>query len=219
MTSFGTAAPATERALGFDCNVPLTSAQIAAFATAGFTWVARYLSRGEEASHDLQPAEVMALHAHHLAVVPVQHVAVPPWSPSEALGRVLGEEAAHNASGIGCPPGVVLWLDLEGVSVRSEPHDVIAFCNIWVSEVMAAGFDAGLYVGAGCGLTSSQLYRSLTVRRYWKSLSRSSPAVDVRGFQIVQSFGATLAGVEYDRDVIVKDHLSDLPVWWAPTGE
>lgn len=215
MEPFGTARLATEGAVGFDCAATLHSGAIAAFAAAGFTFACRYVSRGEESSRDLQASEVAALHAHGLAVVVVQHVAVAPWTPSADLGLTLGHEAAADAVGIGCPAGVVLWADLEGVAASVKPSEILGFCNSWCSAVEAKGYESGIYVGANCGLNATELYRLLTVRRYWKSLSRAAPSVDVRGFQIIQKFGGTLAGIDYDRDTIAKDGLGSLPVWWA----
>lgn len=215
MEPFGSARAATDGALGFDCDAPLTAVQMMAFASAGYHWVARYLSRGEEAASDLAAVEVHGIHAVGMAVVPVQHVAVAGWYASAALGRTLGEWARQNAASIGCPAGVTLWLDLEGVAFRCPASDIIAFCNAWTAEVQPGGYGTGLYVGASCGLTSAQLYHALSVRRYWRSLSRSSPDVDVRGFQISQSAGGTLSGVVFDRDVVSKDAFGDLPIWWV----
>lgn len=216
MEAFGTAKTATVGALGFDCDVVLTPVEAMAFAEAKFTWVARYLSRGSEATHDLQAVEVRAIHTVGMAVAPVQHVAPAGWTASPGLGLVLGQEAAHNAAGIGCPPTVTLWLDLEGVAPSCPASAVIGFCNAWTTAVEGAGYGSGLYVGANCGLTGSQLYRDLSVRAYWRSLSRSAPVVERRGFQIVQSFGGILAGVSYDRDVVARDALGDVPIMWGP---
>lgn len=216
MEPFGTAKTATVGALGFDCDVPLSPTDVMAFANAGFTWCARYLSRGEESARDLQAVEVRAIHTVGMAVALVQHVAPAGWTASPGLGSVLGQEAAHNAAGIGCPPGVVLWLDLEGVSSSCPASAVVGFCNAWTTAAEGAGYGTGLYVGANCGLTGSQLYRDLSVRAYWRSLSRSAPVVERRGFQIVQSFGGVLNDVSYDRDVMARDALGGVPTWWAP---
>jgi hypothetical protein len=216
MEPFGAARTAIDKSIGFDCDIVLTAVSAMEFAAAGFTWAGRYLSRGEETSSDLEAIEVQALHTCGISVIPVQHVAVPPWEASVDLGQVLGAEAKDNAALIGCPAGVTLWLDLEGLAPSCPASAIIGFCNAWTAQVEAAGYSAGLYVGIGCGLTSSQLYRDLAVTRYWKSLSPSAPTVDVRGFQIVQSAGSILAEIGYDRDVIVKDALGDLPAVWAP---
>lgn len=216
MNPFGLARVATDGALGFDCDTPLTAVQAMAFANAGYRWCARYLSRGEEAASDLEAVEVHAIHAVGIAVVPVQHVAVAGWYASAALGRTLGEWARQNAAQIGCPAGVTLWLDLEGVAPRCPASDIIAFCNAWTAEVQPGGHGTGLYVGASCGLTSAQLYHALSTKRYWRSLSHSTPDVDVRGYQIHQNSGGMLSGVAFDRDVITKDALGSLPVLWAP---
>jgi hypothetical protein len=215
MQAFGFAREAVDGALGFDTAAHLSAAQAKAFAAAGFTWAARYISRGEESARDLQPAEVHALFDAGLALVVVQHVALSPWHPSEDLGRVLGDEARQDARTIGCPSGVALWLDLEGVAASCPTAEVVAFCNAWSAEVALGDYPAGVYVGANCGINGTDLYRKLSLKRYWRSMSRSSPIVDVRGFQIVQSFGSSLDGIEYDRDVIRRDALGDLPVWWA----
>lgn len=217
MEPFGTARTATDKAIGFDTDAALTAVSAMAFAAAGFTFAARYLSRGEESARDLQALEVRALHACGIALVPVQHVAPPFWHPSPALGEVLGREAAENAAEIGCPQGATIWVDLEGVASDCTAVDIAGFCNHWTAAVRKAAYDAGVYVGVPSGLNSSQLYRLLSVQKYWRSLSGSTPAVDVRGYQIFQSFGGTLAGIDYDKDVIKKDALGGLPVWWAPT--
>jgi hypothetical protein len=216
MTPFGAARTAIDKSLGFDCDQPLTAVSAMEFAAVGFTWAGRYLSRGEETSADLEAIEVRALHTCGISVVPVQHVAVPPWEASVDLGQVLGAEAKDNAALIGCPSGVTLWLDLEGVAPSCPASAIVGFCNAWTAQVEDAGYSAGLYVGVGCGLNGSQLYRDLAVAKYWRSLSGSAPSVDVRGFQIVQTAGSILAEIGYDRDVIVKDALGGLPVWWAP---
>lgn len=217
MEPFGTVRLATEGAVGFDCAATLHSGAIAAFAAAGFTFACRYISRGEETAADLQASEVAALHAHGLAVVVVQHVARPPWTPTTDLGLTLGHEAAADAAGIGCPVDVVLWLDLEGVGPGVKAPSTISFCNAWSDQVAAGGYGAGVYVGAACGLTSAQLYHDLKMTHYWRSLSKSSPLVDVRGFSLVQSFGSVLSGVAYDRDIVVKDKQGDLFTWWSFT--
>ena len=216
MTPFGTARTAIDKSVGFDTDTALTAVSAMEFAAAGFTFACRYLSRGEEAAADLEAIEVRAIHETGLAVVPIQHVHTAPWMASGDLGLVLGQEAAQNASDIGCPAGVALWLDLEGIASACPASSVVAFCNAWDQEVRSGGFDSGLYVGAACGLTSSQLYRDLTVSKYWRSLSRSAPVVDVRGFQVIQSFGGTLGGVSYDRNAVAKDNMGDLFEWWAP---
>ena len=69
------------------------------------------------------------------------------------------------------PQNVTVWLDLEGVPVTTMPPELAAKINAWAHAVQGAGFVAGLYVGAGCSLTSEELY-ALAVTRYWKGASR-----------------------------------------------
>ncbi len=71
------------------------------------------------------------------------------------------------------PAGVTLWCDSEGQAGGASA--TIAHVNAWAAVVKAAGYDPGLYVGAGTPLDGQQLY-ALDVDRYWKSFSQSERA-------------------------------------------
>jgi hypothetical protein len=71
------------------------------------------------------------------------------------------------------------------------------------------------YVGAGNGLTGEQLYRRLSLARYWKSAS-TVPDVAVRGYCLIQTrcqVDLGIAGYLFDEDVVQSDRLGGLPMW------
>jgi hypothetical protein len=72
--------------------------------------------------------------------MPVQHVAPEGWVPEPALGEMYGKAAAANCRGVGLPEGVTVWLDLEGVATGVPASEVIAYCNAWCGEVVAAAY-------------------------------------------------------------------------------
>ena len=205
---------------GFDADTVLTAQTAAAFAANGFAFAIRYLSRSTpEAAGDLSATETAAILGAGLALMAVQHVAPQGWVPSLSLGRANGTAAAANAKQVGLPPGMCLWLDLEGVAASTPATAVIAYCNRWFRAVSDAGYLPGLYVGASCGLTSEQLGRDLTCRYYWQSGS-TVPDVAGAGYCMVQtiSTGFDIAGVAYDRDMVQADARGATPIWAAPAS-
>lgn len=71
---------------------------------------------------------------------------------------------------LGIPKGVDLYLDVEDEAKKPVP-ELISSINAWASIVKSGGYIPGQYVGAGCPLTSKELY-ALLVSRYWHSCSR-----------------------------------------------
>lgn len=214
----GSVQAAPSGALGFDCNTVLTATTAAAFATSGFTFAVRYLSRtSPQGSGNLTTAEAQTILQAGLAVMAVQHVQAAGWVPSQALGTQYGQAAAANAQAVGLPPGINLWLDLEGVASGTAASTIIDYCNAWFAAVTVAGYVPGLYVGANSGLTSAQLYDDLTCQYYWQSGS-SVPQVAVRGYCMVQTISDAYVvdGVAYDKDVTQTDNLGNTPLWLAP---
>src|SRR5262249_18266879 len=101
---------------GLDANTVLTAANCRVFKQRGFSFVLRYVSRGETLpSGDLSAAEAATILSAGLALMPIQHVAPAGWTPSRALGQSTGQNAAKHVRTIGFPPGVNVWFDLEGV--------------------------------------------------------------------------------------------------------
>jgi hypothetical protein len=216
----GTLPPGTR---GFDANTRITVQQARAFVDAGFRFVVRYVRRSTKHDYDLTTGEFVGLLNAGLGVMIVQHVAAEGWSPTGDLGAAYGAIAAQEAAAVGYPRRCIVWCDLEGISALAQAADVIAFCNAWFDKVKEAGFDAGLYVGYGAGLTANQLYYKLKFRRYWAAynLNRDSyPAV--RGVCMQQGAYPSPAHrvphipFEYDVDEILADHFNNLPTLILP---
>lgn len=207
--------PAKAGAHGFDTAAPISKAKAIAFRRAGFHFAVRYLTRhASPPAHDLTPAELTAITGAGLALMAVQHVAMPGWRANAKLGGQNGVNAARHAAWAGLPKGMTLYLDLEEVSRKTSPADVIAYCNAWYDAVHKAGYLPGIYVGSGSGLTADQLYYNLKFKTYWKSGSRVPP-IPLRGYAMVQKIipGDKIAGIAIDRNVIMADQLGALPTW------
>jgi Domain of unknown function (DUF1906) len=198
---------------GFDCDFTLTAQDVANYKAQGYIFCVRYLSRTTpvEQSGDLSNAEAQTILAGGLALMAVQHVAAPPWTPSQQLGTQYGNNAASCAKEVGLPPGMNIWLDLEGVQSGTSAGTVTDYCNAWFAAVSAAGYVPGLYVGASAILNSTQLYEDLTVEHYWQSGS-TTPEVAVRGYQMIQ----TIPGGDIDIDTTQTDNLGGTVLWLAP---
>lgn len=212
----GTVQGAPDQSIGFDADTVISQSVAQSFASEGYKFCIRYLSReaGEQPG-DLTYTEANNILQGGLALMPVQHVAGQGWSPTAALGTSYGTNAANNAVNVGFPPKVNVWLDLEGVNSTSSAQDVIDYCTNWYTAVAAAGYLPGLYVGADCGLTGQQLY-DLPFQHYWKSES-NVPAIPTRGYQMVQSVVANpVNGISIDQDVSNVDNEGGVPQWLEP---
>ena len=213
------AAPA--QALGFDCDTILTKSLAAEFSGQEFDFVVRYLPRDGVVTPTapqgcLTAPEAENILAGGLALMAVQHVASPPWTPSAALGQTYGTYAVLNAEAIGLPAGINIWLDLEGVASGVSPQTVAAYCSAWYDIVSNAGFAPGLYVGANCGLDGDQL-AALPFRYFWQSGS-TTPTPTGIGYCMSQSISSSyvLGGVAYDLDTVFTDQTQKTPIWLAP---
>ena len=121
---------------GIDTNTVLDADHCRAAKARGFSFCLRYVSRGDrEQANDLHEAEARTILNAGLALMPVQHVARAGWSPTQSLGTSYGRNAAAHVREIGFPPGVSVWLDLEGVKTSSTHATVIDYCNAWIAEV------------------------------------------------------------------------------------
>lgn len=208
---------------GFDCNTTVGISIARKFVAAGFRFAVRYVRREQRHDFDITAGELAGLLEAGLGVMLVQHVAPPAWMPYAGLGHVYGTRAAEEAQLVGYPAGAVLWCDLEGVSARAEASDVIGYCNSWWRAVESAGYDPGLYVGDGPGLTGRELYHRLRFARYWAAynLNRDQYPV-VRGVQMQQrpypGVDARVPGVpfQYDVDTIMRDARDSTPALLLP---
>jgi len=175
------------------------------------------VSRGEqELANDLHEAEARIRRTAGLALMPVQHVARAGWSPTKSLGTTYGRNAAAHVRKVGFPPGINVWLDLEGVKSSSSHATVIDYCNAWIEEVESAGFVPGVYVGARAILTGEEIFWRLRARHFWKSGSRV-PEVPHRGYQLIQKIirNDKIDGVEIDRNLTVNDNFGQSALWLA----
>ena len=207
--------PAQAGAQGFDANTPISRARALALKQAGFAFAVRYLSRkATPPAGDLTRAEVAAILESGLALMAVQHVAAPGWTPSAVLGRDYGANAAAHAKAATLPRGTVVFLDLEEVDAKAVPADIIAYCNAWHGELLTAGYAPGLYVGSNCGLSPDQLYHRLKMTLYWKAGSKV-PAIPQRGYCMVQTIrkNDVVAGVAIDRNLVTPDAFGATPPW------
>lgn len=203
---------------GFDSDTIITASAAAQFYALGYKFCLRYLSLGSTQSpQDLSASEATNILSSGLALMPVQHVRAPGWSPSQALGQQDGQNASTNAQDIGFPAGVNLWCDLEGVNAASAQSDIINYCQSWYSMVSGAGYVPGLYVGAAAQLHGDQLY-ALPFQHYWKSQS-SVPAIPNRGYQMVQFLpSVTASGIAIDLDFTQIDNLGGQAIWLRVVG-
>lgn len=71
------------------------------------------------------------------------------------------------------PKGTTVWLDLEGIEAWNTPAaELIRLIESWGKAIVAAGYEAGLYVGAPQPLTGKQLFGLRYITRYWLGIGR-----------------------------------------------
>lgn len=203
-------AKATVGALGVDCVQGITTAAIAkGLYDAGMRFAVRYLG-------SVTNPEVELILNAGLALMPVTYSRNPGWTPSGALGKADGAHALQSLQAAGIPKGCTVWLDLEGPGGHAQ--DVIDWVNGWAAVVIQAGYEAGLYVGYGTMLTSTELYK-LQVTRYWHSVSKvtdsagqlAEPGCGWCMYQLHPS--VSRAGVWVDVDVVQEDYQGRVPNW------
>jgi hypothetical protein len=206
--------------IGFDCASKLTRSLIAKFVSdsKGFRYCLRYLSLKykQDTSVDLSSQEAEDILASGLALSPVQRVRKADWVPTNSLGTTTGQNAANNAISVGFPPGINVWLDLEGVKAGTPASNVIGYCNNWFDEVKAKNYIPGIYVGADAILTGTQL-ANLKFQHYWKSGS-IVPNIPGQGYQLIQTIpspplGEFRHGIHIDYDKTQTDSLGGQVIW------
>lgn len=175
-----------------DCVTVLTAASACALRQAGVQGAIRYLG-------SLTAPEAAAITEASLGLMAVTYA-----------DRFSGSEAVAELTAIDYPAGATAWLDVEGLGTTVDVASVIVEINAWASAVVAAGWVAGLYVGAQSLLTSQEL-TALAVTRYWRGQSRIDDrtgklAEPLSGFCLVQLFPtSTIAGVNVDVDFAAHD--------------
>jgi hypothetical protein len=203
-------------ALGVDTVARITPTMARAIRADGREFVVRYVpfAGGGVCRWDVTTTELQLVLRSGLRLLLVQRVRTAgAWHPSPDLGRRDGQQAAQHAIAVGYPLGATIYCDLEGVAEDAAANDTLAHVNAWSDAVQVRGFQPGLYVGAGCGLTAQQLFRGLKLRTYWDSCSRN-PEPLPRGWSMLQTHGNVRRyGILVDLDTIQADHLGGLPTW------
>jgi hypothetical protein len=217
----GTVQQAAAGLSGFDINSTVSAAMAADFKNAGYDFCIRYVPRNDAACKpsDLSYAEAADILNAGLALMAVQHVAGGNWMPTAELGTAYGQYAASYAgSVVGLPPGMNIWLDLEGVGENTTADNVIAYSNAWYNEVLTAGYVPGVYIGWNVVINDEQAYHNLSFRHYWSAYNADVvPAT--RGYQLVQALQKELDGVYFDPDTTQTDHLGGTPLWLSTQGD
>jgi len=200
---------------GFDCNCKVSLDLAKKFKQDGYEFAIRYVGRLKQASFDIDKQELQDILKAGLKLGIVQHCPGKPGIlPSKDLGTTYGKNAAKFAQEAGYKKGCIIYLDLEDVNIeyRNRKQDIIDYCNAWYEEVKAAGYTPGIYIGFNCFLSSSQLYGSLKFQHYWKSLS-SVPDIARRGYEMIQSAGGMVNGIQIDNNVVTGDNLGNRPIF------
>ncbi len=176
---------------GFDTIVKLSYMDALKLFDAGFRFAGRYVT-------SLSIAELSDILRAGLAVTLFSYAnSFDPTDEIAALQRLQ------------IPRTIVVWLDVEGVT--DAPAALIQRINTWARALRAAGYIPGLYVGAGCPLTSTELY-ALSVERYCHSCSRvvdshNNAAEPLCGWCMTQcSCEQQRAGIEVDIDFVYEDY-------------
>lgn len=210
----GTTALGHVGAVGVDTAAKLNASSATKLKLAGVHFALRYVSISTPRPGDLTTEELREVLGAGLALMGVQHVRYPGWVPTAQMGAMDGVNAAKNAKQAGLLAGTTLWCDIEGEAGTASAADTIAYAAAWFNAVKAAGYEPGVYVGAGVPLTSSQWYE-LPFTRYWKSLSLV-PTPAPRDFCMIQLYPTTkVAGIDVDLDVIQSDRRGGYPRWMA----
>lgn len=189
--------PAPFPALGYDCITVMDATRASALKAAGMAFAIRYLG-------SVTAAELAIILDAGLLFMPVTFSREPGWVPTPGMGTQDGQVDVQHLQALGLPKGCTVWIDLEGVASTVSAADVATWINDRAAVIQAAGYDAGLYVGAGDGLDGGQLYALANINRYWRSLSDvPQPSC---GWALMQLYKTvTLAGTEVDIDCVQFD--------------
>lgn len=209
------------RTMGFDTSIYVDQKYYDKLKSAGYGFVVRYLWRTKRVDDKPNYGWPVALSKQELSellyagfgVSIVQFSPDKGVIPTAVIGKSVGEAAASNAAGLGIPKGVTIWCDAEW-SNDPPAEDVIDYLNAWASPVVNAGYEAGLYLGGGTGMTGEQLYDLPEYNHYWKSAS-AVPWVPKRGFQMFQTNQTTVfkamgdVGLTIDQDLVCIDNKGE----------
>lgn len=206
--------------IGFDSSDALTAVTARQYFNRGFRFCVRYVSHDEavpSSYRNLTADEGQAIIDAGLALFVIQHPLAAGWVPTARLGQQYGQNAAIYAGNAGVPPGVNVFLDLEGVKPGTPDGDVIDYCNAWFAEIEAVGYVSGVYVAAAPGLSADELYWNLKTKHYWRggsSVEAGVPAdIPNRGYQLSQRIQNPGQSNEFDWDVTKTDNFGSGVMW------
>lgn len=193
--------------IGCDTTQVMDSVRCQGLRAHGISWIYRYLGSLTQAERDVILASGLGLGV-------VTYSDAPGWVPTASKGSADSAIDRIHLTNAGIPSGVTVQIDLEGVASSAPATDVEAFLNARSQPLVGS---AGLYVGAGGGLTAEQLYGLPYIHTYWRSLSRDI-AEPSCGWGLIQAFpdDIVVGGTQIDVDYSVKDYQGRQPLLlWA----
>ena len=161
---------------GFDSLTVESQAQINCLAAAGYSY-------DMVNTNDLTNAEYNRAAAAGMKIVLFQGYYAPYWT-SATNGISQGNKAVATAKKVLYPRGAQIYLNLENTLNTNRPV-ILAWLKNWVAAVRAAGYLAGVYVGADQSLTAADLDSFPGVSAYWRSASKSAVQLK-RGYAQLQ---------------------------------
>lgn len=185
-----------------DSYEPLTSDHVDALLGAGVQVFMRY-------TENLSGGELQMILSKKGLVGFVTTSPANGYAPTMALATQKHQAALMRIKALGVGPGVTSFVDLEGMGGDFQSRIDYANAALGAMTPYCIG---GVYVGAGVGLTSKELYDLPQATRYWKSLSRVQDrfgqiAEPDCGWAIIQAYPPNLMvnGVVVDVDLCQSD--------------
>jgi hypothetical protein len=196
-----TAMPGTK---AFDCLSHITPTQAATLRADGFESAGLY-------AHLVNTRDLDACFGAGISVFFIVQGLSASTTPSAALGRSQATSSLALIRSLGVPDGVTMCSDLEGGG--KLPGDWIEYANAIADAALAASMIPGVYVGAGVGLMSRELYE-LHATRYWRSASRivdrygalAEPSCGWCAWQVPPLDHPHRSGLGIDLDFLAEDY-------------
>ena len=174
-----------------------------------FEFVVRYLYGKWAVTSD----EVQRILGSGLALMLVTPSRLPGWQPSWRLGNEDGIRSVESLHKLKMPTSETVYIDLEGCD--GPEHETSEWIDGVSLEVVRAGYEGGLYVGANPGgMTSESLWHRPYITKYWRSGSNvPTPANRGWSMQQLRPLDVYMGPVKVDVDVIEKDLKNEVPTW------
>lgn len=187
---------------GVDLDSPVTPSIASALKQAGAIFVVRYLG-------DVSSAELATILGAGLLFCPVAHPREAGWAAQ--TGNMDGQAMAIRAQRLGLPEAIHLWIDAEGQG--GLVVDWTAYLEACGTALVAKGYLAGAYEGAGVPLSGAQWYALASISGYWESCSLV-PRVSTCGPMIQQWHhdDVSMFGAVVDLDFVGPDRKGRFPV-------